>query len=216
MNGKPTQEMLDYARELYMVLGRRGKHKNSLQKIAEAIHEKFEILYTKQGISKWTKRPDDNGTTWESQYKSAIATGITTAKIEDGEKKGKIYDEVYQDAVVNAAEKEYKNITLVQQGTMLLLKGVVASLVGEYKKLLKQYDNKPQAIPIKTFKENFSDKEMSFVAEIEEAMAKRAKDMVESSALNDDKRVDVKISIVDGRIRKNDDEKPKLRDGEVS
>ena len=50
------QEVVDYARELYLTVNERGERVYSLQKIAEKINERFNVKLTKVTVKNWADK----------------------------------------------------------------------------------------------------------------------------------------------------------------
>lgn len=94
------EEVIEFARELYLTPNEKGLHYYSLQQIADEIQQKFNIKYTRYNIFRWAKKFN-----WDSLWEEAVKTGITIA-IQKKIEKDRSITEQYKDAILENKKKD--------------------------------------------------------------------------------------------------------------
>lgn len=68
------EKMLDYAKKMYMSITSTGKHRYSLEKIAEKIEQKFNRKYSRSAILSWIKKG-----LWDAEFLDGTKKGLELA-----------------------------------------------------------------------------------------------------------------------------------------
>lgn len=81
-----SEEIKEYAKELFLTVGSDGNHKYSQNEIVEEISKKFldlETFPTQRLISNWSNKKDkDTGKSWVDIWKAGIRSGIEQANVD--------------------------------------------------------------------------------------------------------------------------------------
>jgi hypothetical protein len=94
-----NEEVLEYAKELYLTPDEQGGHKYSLQEIATALQQKYNEDINKSTILRWAKKYG-----WDKLWEQAVKEGITRAVKVD---KNKTLEEQYKEAIAKRKEQDF-------------------------------------------------------------------------------------------------------------
>lgn len=75
--GNPSKKTIkNFAEKLYMAQKEGGLHRCSWADIKEEIQQKHGKRIDRSTVGAWSKEKDDNGESWESRFKAAVAMGV--------------------------------------------------------------------------------------------------------------------------------------------
>ena len=142
-----TDEIKEYAKELFMIPKKGGKHKLSFQKIADKVVEKFEETCSKNTIRLWAYKIED-GTSWDTDYKALVAIGIKEAELNrERVDNSKTAEEVYKDNLASVIRENYSQNLKMNDLANYSITVICASIAGELRALVeKAPDKKPENV----------------------------------------------------------------------
>ena len=95
------EEIIEFAKELYLTPNEQGNHRYSLRDICAEILQKSDKKLTAQTISEWSRKFG-----WDKLWEQAVKEGITKA-ISGKIDKNKTLDEQYREAIAKRKEQDF-------------------------------------------------------------------------------------------------------------
>ena len=99
---KRKEEILEFAKELYLTPDEAGNHRHSLQDICDEIKRKLNDNYTKATILNWARKYG-----WDKLWEQAVKEGITRSNNDAATSESKSLDERYREAIANRKHDDF-------------------------------------------------------------------------------------------------------------
>ena len=99
---KRKEQIIEFAKELYLTPDSSGKHEYSLQNICEEIKQKFNKTFTRTTILNWAERYG-----WKQLWNQAVREGITQAIAKEKADKEKTKEEQFQERIAEAKKNDF-------------------------------------------------------------------------------------------------------------